>query len=181
MFQSETEAVFDCKICQKVFKNKMGLMRHKSKQHIQCIKCSLVFGSKSSLQEHLLRAHTKDAVLSVEAPPASPPPPPMTSSQEEEPVDLDDLFSSIGAGFESDAPVTREVVGVRGHPLHPSKVSAGPRDEPLGNFGPFQGELAMDDFDLSQNTIHRSSTPLDNIVDNYCAFEEEDLFTAELF
>ena len=60
-------------------------------------------------------------------------------------------------------------------------VSGGPKDEQLASLIP--DDLMMDDFNLSCHTEppHRGSTPLADIVDTFRAFEDEDLFTAELF
>ena len=59
-------------------------------------------------------------------------------------------------------------------------VSGGPKDEQLASLIP--DDLMMEDFNLSHTEPpNRSSTPLADIVDTFRAFEDEDLFTAELF
>ena len=70
---------FECRICMKNCKNKVGLVRHRAK-HLACVQCSEVFNNKVSLQEHLLKVHTKSAVISIEQPLPSPSPPPLLDS-----------------------------------------------------------------------------------------------------
>lgn len=56
-----------CKVCSKQCKNKISLIRHRSK-HLACLHCSKGFANKVALQEHLLQMHQASAILSVERP-----------------------------------------------------------------------------------------------------------------
>ncbi|XP_059094697.1 uncharacterized protein LOC131889578 [Tigriopus californicus] len=56
-----------CKVCSKQCKNKLSLIRHRSK-HLACLHCSKGFSNKVALQEHLLQMHQASAILSVERP-----------------------------------------------------------------------------------------------------------------
>ena len=57
-----------CKVCGKVCKNRLNLLRHRAK-HLACVHCSALFESKVSLQDHLVKAHPEKAILSLVQPP----------------------------------------------------------------------------------------------------------------
>jgi len=54
-----------CRVCQKQCKNKVSLMRHRTK-HLACVQCSAIFQNKVALQDHLLKVHPATAIVSVE-------------------------------------------------------------------------------------------------------------------
>ena len=89
-------------------------------------------------------------------------------------MDFDNLFVGHQMDFHEEEETSRlGMMASRG-------VSGGPKDEHLASLIP--DDLIMDSFSLSQpDSINRSSTPLTDIVDNFRTFEDEDLFTAELF
>ena len=57
-----------CKVCGKVCKNRVNLLRHRAK-HLACVHCSALFESKVSLQDHLIKAHPEKAIVSLVQPP----------------------------------------------------------------------------------------------------------------
>ena len=54
-----------CRICDKQCKNKVSLIRHRTK-HLACVQCSAIFQNKVALQDHLLKVHPATAIVSVE-------------------------------------------------------------------------------------------------------------------
>ncbi len=96
-----------CRVCGKVCKNRMSLVRHRAK-HLACIHCSALFENKANLQDHLLKAHPEMAIVSLVQPP------------EQDPrLDLDDLGSigsaashSVDFSFSPSGPIDQpEMIG----------------------------------------------------------------------
>jgi hypothetical protein len=73
-----------CRVCGKVCKNRVSLVRHRAK-HLSCVHCSALFNNKVALHDHLLKAHPEKAIVSLVQPPV-----------QDNRLDLDDL-GSIGS------------------------------------------------------------------------------------
>ena len=94
--ESHQSANLTCKVCGKVCKNRLTLVRHRSK-HLSCVHCSTLFDSKVSLQDHLVKAHPEKAIVSLVQPPelaAVPHHPPMPTKLDFDSDDLGSMASS---------------------------------------------------------------------------------------
>ena len=84
-----------CRVCQKQCKNKVSLMRHRTK-HLACVQCSAIFQNKVALQDHLLKVHPDSAIVSVERPFPQPSPTPIDDPS-------DDFLDPVMGGVKSPA------------------------------------------------------------------------------
>ncbi len=95
-----------CRVCQKQCKNKVSLMRHRTK-HLACVQCSSIFQNKVALQDHLLKVHPDSAIVSVERPFPQPSPTPL-----EDPSCADDFLDPVMSGVKSPVSTFDRVIKV---------------------------------------------------------------------